>query len=507
MLNPNNQWMSKDVFYEENHGLTLDNHLPSLREACGLFGVYSNDDLDVSRLAYFGLYAVQHRGQEGCGIAVNDHGDIYGHKGLGLVPEVFTERVLDRLKGKISIGHTRYSTTGANLVENCQPLIVTYKNSRVALAHNGNLVNAVELRRDLENKGAIFQTSTDSEVIANLISRYRLQHESIEDVLKETIKTIQGSFSIVMLTPKRLIGIRDPHGFRPLCIGRLDNSYILASETCALDAVGAKFIRDVEPGEIVLIGENGIESIQTSHVKRHLCIFEHIYFARPDTFIDGASVYRSRLEAGRVLAIEHPVEADLVIGVPDSGLTSAIGFSRETGIPYGEGLIKNRYVGRTFIQPQQLQREQSVRIKLNALKDEVNGKRLVMVDDSIVRGTTSRNIVQMLKDAGAKEVHMRISSPPVMHPCHFGIDIASRSQLIAASHSVEEIRRFLGADSLGYLSVEGLLTCPKDNSNGGFCAGCFSGTYPVPVPSEGDKLSMENQRNYRQGSCGILDEE
>ncbi len=484
-----------------------DGQEEELHEACGLFGVYDNDDLDVSRLTYLGLYAVQHRGQEGCGMAVNDNGNIHGHKGLGLVPDVFTDRVLDRLSGKIAIGHTRYSTTGANSVENCQPLIVNYKNSRMALAHNGNLINAIALRRELEDRGGVFQTSTDSEVIANLISRYRLQSDSIEVVLAETMKAIQGSFAIVMMTPKRLIGMRDPLGIRPLCIGRLDNSYVLASETCALDTVGARFIRDVMPGEIVLIGENGISSVQVMEQPRKLCVFEHIYFARPDSFIDGASVYHSRIESGKRLALDHPVEADLVIGVPDSGLTAAIGFSRASGIPYGEGLIKNRYIGRTFIQPQQKQREQSVHIKYNALRDEIAGKRLVMIDDSIVRGTTSRNLVAMLKDAGATEVHMRISSPPVRFPCHFGIDIASRSQLIAASHSVEEIRRYLGADSLGYLSVEGLLTCPHDKQGGGYCAGCFTGEYPLSVPEEADKMAMEGIVLDRARGCALLDEE
>jgi amidophosphoribosyltransferase len=477
-----------------------------LREACGLFGVYDNDGLDTARLVYLGLYAVQHRGQEGCGIAVNDGGFIHGHKGLGLVPDVFTERVLDRLTGRMAIGHTRYSTTGANTVENCQPLIVNYKNSRVALAHNGNLVNAVALRRELEDQGAVFQTSTDSEVIANLISRYRLRFEGIEQVLAETMKTIQGAFALVMMTPKRLIGMRDPLGIRPLCIGRLDNSYVLASESCGLDTVGATYIRDVAPGEIVFIGETGIESLHVTAQPRRLCVFEHIYFARPDSFIDGASVYQARLEAGRCLARAYPVAADLVIGVPDSGITAAIGYSRESGIPYGEGLIKNRYVGRTFIQPQQKQREQSVHIKLNALRGEVAGKRVVMIDDSIVRGTTSRNIVAMLKDAGATEVHMRISSPPVRHPCHFGIDIASRSQLIAASHSVEEIQRFLGADSLGYLNLEDLVACPAGRPGDGFCTGCFTGEYPMEVPEETDKLAMETN-HPAQGACAALGEE
>lgn len=476
-----------------------------IHEACGLFGVYNNDKLDTARLAYFGLYAVQHRGQEGCGIAVNDNGSIYGHKGMGLVPDVFTEKVLDRLNGRIAIGHTRYSTTGGNLQENCQPLIVNYKKGRLALAHNGNLVNAGQLRRELEDEGAIFQSSTDSEVIANLISRYRIRYASIEEVLVQTMKTIRGAFALVIITPKRLVGMRDPWGLRPLCIGRLDNSYVLASESCALDSVGAKFIRDVEPGEIVFIGEDGIRSIRNVEKQPHrFCIFEHIYFARPDSFIDGASVYNARIRAGQRLAIEHPVEADLVFGVPDSGLTAAIGYARQSGIPYGEGLIKNRYIGRTFIQPQQEQREQSVRIKLNALRHEVAGKRVVMIDDSIVRGTTSRKLVTMLKEAGAREVHMRISSPPVIWPCYFGIDTPSRSQLIAASHTVEEIRRFLGADSLGYLSVEGLMQIPVGAPEGAFCNACFTGSYPMEVPAEGDKYVMESP--YDVGGDSGLDD-
>lgn len=479
-----------------------------IHEACGLFGVYSNDKLDTARLTYFGLYAVQHRGQEGCGIAVNDNGNIYGHKGMGLVPDVFSEKILDRLSGRIAIGHTRYSTTGGNTQENCQPLIVNYKQGRLALAHNGNLVNASALRRELEDSGGIFQSSTDSEVIANLISRFRIRYDNIEDVLINTMKVIRGAFAIVLITPKRLVGIRDPWGLRPLCIGRLDNSYILASESCALDSVGAKFIRDVEPGEIVLIGEDGIKSIKNIEEQPHrFCIFEHIYFARPDSFIDGASVYNARLRAGMQLAKEHPVEADLVIGVPDSGLTAAIGFSRESGIPYGEGLIKNRYIGRTFIQPQQEQREQSVRIKLNALRHEVKGKRIVMIDDSIVRGTTSRKLVAMLKDAGAKEVHMRISSPPVVYPCYFGIDTPSRSQLIAASHSVEEICGFLGADSLGYLSVAGLMEIPEGAPKGAFCNACFTGNYPMAVPEEASKHAMEYLDCEKCQDKGLMDKD
>ncbi|MCX7772300.1 MAG: amidophosphoribosyltransferase [Clostridia bacterium] len=463
-----------------------------IHEACGVFGVDNMDNIDVSRLVYFGLYSLQHRGQESCGIAVNDNGQITGHKGMGLVAEVFTEKVLDRLEGKAAIGHTRYSTTGGNSLENCQPLIVNYKDGRLALAHNGNLINASKIRLDLENHGAIFQTATDSEVIANLISRNGLKCKDIEEVLKKTMDVIEGSYALVIMTQKRLIGIRDPWGLRPLCIGKLGNSYILASETCALDAVGAEFIRDVLPGEIILIEEGQLRSVMYEHKKPHsFCIFEHIYFARPDSFIDGASIYRARLEAGRLLAIQHPAEADLVVGVPDSGLTAAIGFSRQSGIPYGEALIKNRYVGRTFIQPSQKLREQSVNIKLNALKEEVDGKRIVLIDDSIVRGTTTKKIVQMLKNAGAKEIHMRISSPPVLYPCYFGIDIASRDQLIAANHEIEDIREIIGADSLGFMTVEDILKTPVGAPPNSFCAGCFTGRYPMKVPKEANKFSLD----------------
>ncbi|HEX3029555.1 MAG TPA: amidophosphoribosyltransferase, partial [Clostridia bacterium] len=408
-----------------------DIRLDKLKEECGVFGIYDVDGHDVARTTYYALYALQHRGQESAGIAVNDEGTILYHKDMGLVPEIFNEVVLNHLKGKIAIGHVRYSTTGASLRENAQPMVIKYKNGQMALAHNGNLVNAEEKRNELEESGAIFQSTNDSEVIINLISRHRVTGGSIEDVLQKVISDIEGSYALVLLTPQKLIGVRDPLGIRPLAIGKLDNSYILASESCAFDAVGGEFIRDVNPGEIVLIDENGIKSIQTEVPKESkVCIFEYIYFARPDSFIDGASVHRARYEAGKRLAIEHPVEADLVIGVPDSGLTAAIGYSEQSGIPYGQGMIKNRYVGRTFIQPDQGQREKGVRIKLNAMKDSINGKRIVMIDDSIVRGTTSRRIVQMLKDAGATEVHMRVSSPPIKYSCYFGIDTPSRHQLV-----------------------------------------------------------------------------
>jgi amidophosphoribosyltransferase len=465
-----------------------------LREECGVFGIYNNDQHDVARLTYYALYSLQHRGQESAGIAVNDDGTILYHKDMGLVPEIFNEVVLNHLKGKIGIGHVRYSTTGGSYRENAQPMVIKYKNGQMALGHNGNLVNAGILRDKLEENGAIFQSTIDSEVILNLISRYRVSYESLEDALVKMMQDIKGSYALVILTPKRLIGIRDPLGIRPLCIGLIDNSYVLASETCALDAVGAEFVRDVNPGEIVLIGEDGLTSIQTEVPDiSKLCIFEFVYFARPDSFIDGASVHQARMEAGRRLAIEHPVDADLVIGAPDSGLTAALGFSMESGIPYGQGLLKNRYVGRTFIQPDQSKRETGVRIKFNAMKNAIEGKRIVMIDDSIVRGTTTKRIVQMLKDAGALEVHMRVSSPPIKFSCYFGIDTPSRKNLVASNHTIEEIGKMIGADSLGYLSLEGLLSTPI-GAKCGFCTACFYGNYPMDVPVDGDKYSC--------GGCG-----
>jgi amidophosphoribosyltransferase len=374
-------------------------------EECGVFGIYSNDNHDVARITYYALYALQHRGQESAGIAVNDRGTIVSQKDTGLVPEIFNDVVLNHLKGQISVGHVRYSTAGGR--ENVQPTVVKYKVGQLAIAYNGNLINAMELRADMEEYGAIFQTTSDTEVIANLISRFRISTDNIEHSLEKVIETIKGSYSVVMVTPKKLVGFRDPHGIRPLCLGKLDNSYILSSESCALDAIGASLIRDVNPGEIVVIDENGIKSIQTKASENsHLCIFEYVYFARPDSIIDGISVMEARIAAGKQLAIEHPVDADIVIGAPDGGLNAALGFSRQSGIPYGQGLLKNKYVGRTFIQPEQELRETGVRIKFNVIKAEIEGKRVVMVDDSIVRGTTTRRIVQMLKDAGAKEIPM-----------------------------------------------------------------------------------------------------
>ncbi len=471
------------------NGSNEDVMFGKLHEECGVFGVFDCDKYDVARMTYHGLYALQHRGQESAGIAVNDDGIILHHKDMGLVPEIFNEVVLNHLKGRIAIGHVRYSTTGASLRENAQPMVVKYKVGQLALAHNGNLVNAAELRSSMEENGAIFQTTSDTEVIANLISRHRVFSDNIEETLEKVMDTIKGSYAIVIVTPKRLVGIRDPHGIRPLCIGKIGNSHVLASESCALDAVGAELVRDVEPGEIVLIDADGIKSIKPKRKEdSHLCIFEFVYFARPDSVIDGASVLQARIEAGKKLAIEHPVEADVVIGAPDGGLNSALGYSRQSGIPYGQGLLKNRYVGRTFIQPEQGQRESGVRIKFNAMKSEIAGKRVVMVDDSIVRGTTTRRIVQMLKDAGAKEVHMRVSSPPYKFPCYFGIDISSSDQLMASKHTVSEICKKIGADSLGYLSLEGLLGIAPD-SKCGFCTACFNSQYPMDVPLEGNKFS------------------
>ena len=466
-----------------------------MHEACGVFGIYGDESLDVARLVYSGLYALQHRGQESCGIAVTDsEGAITGHKGMGLVAEAFTEKALDRLEGTLAIGHTRYSTTGGNTIENCQPLIVNYRDGRLALAHNGNLVNAWRIRAEMENTGAIFQTATDSEVIANLISRNGLKCRDLEEALIKTMEVIEGSFALILMTRNKLIGIRDPWGLRPLCLGKVGDAYVLASESCALDVVGAEFIRDVKPGEIVIIDGGEPRSVMGISGRPHrLCLLEHIYFARPDSFIDGASIYESRLEAGKLLAIQHPVDADVVVGVPDSGLTAAIGFSRQSGIPYGEALIKNRYVGRTFIQPNQKQREQSVKIKLNALRTEVYGKRIVLIDDSLVRGTTTKKIVQMLKNVGAKEVHMRISSPPIKFPCYFGIDTPSRQQLIAANHSVDEIRDIICADSLGYLSVEDIVKTPIGAPEDSFCTACFTGEYPMVVPEVADKFSLDNK--------------
>lgn len=460
-----------------------------LGEECGVFGIYDFDGEDVASTIYYGLFALQHRGQESCGIAVSDtagpKGKVLSAKDMGLLNEAFTPEILEKLKGDIGVGHVRYSTAGSSTRENAQPLVLNYVKGTLGLAHNGNLINAPELRRELEYTGAIFQTTIDSEVIAYHIARERLKAKTVEEAVGRAMKKIKGAYSLIVMSPRKLIGARDPFGFKPLCIGKRGNAYILASETCALDTVGASFIRDVEPGEIVTISpDQGIQSDKSMCIPREQharCVFEYIYFARPDSYIDGMSVYQSRILAGRFLAMDSPVEADLVVGVPESGNCAALGYSMESGIPYGQAFVKNGYVGRTFIKPKQKSRENSVQVKLNALREAVEGKRVIMIDDSIVRGTTSDRIVHMLREAGAKEVHMRVSAPPFLWPCYFGTDVPAREQLIAYNRSVDEICRMIGADSLGYLREERL---HEIVGNRGICKGCFTGKYPMEPPVE-----------------------
>ncbi len=471
-----------------NAPLSLDFEEDKFKDECGVFGVFSKENLDVSSITYYGLYALQHRGQESAGIVVSDGKELNGHKNMGLVSDIFNQKVLEELKGISAIGHVRYSTTGASHVNNAQPIIGKYKLGSIAIAHNGNLVNADIIRELLEDCGCVFQTSIDTEVILNLIARGG--KKGIEKAAVDAIQAIKGSYAIVILTQDKLIGVRDPNGIRPLCIGKVNDSYILSSESCALDSVGADFVRDVEPGEIVIIDEEGIRSVNfAERTKCETCAFEYIYFARPDSTIDGINVYESRVRTGKKLFEESPAEADIVIGVPDSGVAAAVGYAAASGIPYGIGFIKNKYVGRTFITPSQEMRERAVSVKLNPLKVNVKGKRVVIVDDSIVRGTTSRRLVETLRKAGAKEVHFRVSSPIVKYPCYFGIDTPYRSELIGANSTVEEIRQEIGAESLGYISMEGLIQSLEENK--GFCLGCFSGVYPVSAPMEAAKERLE----------------
>ncbi len=458
-----------------------------LGEECGVFGIYDFDGNDVASTIYYGLFALQHRGQESCGITVSDTNgpkrNINTYKGMGLCNEVFTPDILNGLKGDIGVGHVRYSTAGESTRENAQPLVLNYIKGTLGLAHNGNLINALELREELEQTGAIFQTTIDSEVIAYHIARERIHTATIEEAVMNAMRKIKGAYSLIVMSPRKLIGARDPYGFKPLCIGKRDNAYILASETCALDTIGAEFIRDVQPGEIVSITKDGIRSNCDMCLPKEQsarCIFEYIYFARPDSEIDGVSVYQSRIDAGKYLAKDSPVDADIVVGVPESGNAAALGYSLESGIPYGTAFVKNAYVGRTFIKPGQSSRESSVQIKLNVLREAVEGKRVIMIDDSIVRGTTSDRIVGMLRDAGAKEVHVRISSPPFLWPCYFGTDIPAREQLIAYNRSVNEICQIIGADSLGYLREERLAEMVKGLP---ICKGCFTGRYPMEPPT------------------------
>lgn len=465
-----------------------DGVMSKLHEECGVFGIYDFDGGNVASSVYYGLLALQHRGQESCGIAVGDTDGprkVVTHKGMGLVNEVFTPEILENMQGDIGIGHTRYSTAGSSTRENAQPLVLNYIKGTLAVAHNGNLINAPELRRELEYSGAIFQTTIDSEVIAYHIARARVHSASAEEAVSKAMNKIQGAYSLVVMSPRKLIGARDPYGFRPLCIGKRDNTYILASETCALHTIGAEFVRDVEPGEIVSISpKHGIVSDRSHCIpkqKEARCIFEYIYFARPDSHIDGISVYNSRIMAGKYLAMDSPVEADLVVGVPESGNAAALGYSLQSGIPYGTAFVKNSYIGRTFIKPKQSNRESSVSVKLSVLKEAVCGKRVIMIDDSIVRGTTSDRIVRMLREAGATEVHMRVSSPPFLYPCYFGTDVPARDQLIAYNRSIEEIRQVIGADTLAYLNLNRL----GDMVDGlPHCQGCFTGKYPLDPPKE-----------------------
>ena len=466
----------------------------SIHEECGVFGVISPNTFEIASVVYYGLYALQHRGQESCGIVVNDDGVFTSHKDLGLVGEVFHHNVLSSLPdGQIAVGHVRYGTTGGTNRNNCQPIQVNHRKGKMAIAHNGNLSNAAELRDSLEMSGAIFHTTSDTETIAYIVTKERLSSGSIEDAVSRAMDILDGAYSLVLMSSQKLICARDPYGFRPLCYGKTaDEMYVVASESSALKAVGAELIRDVMPGEILVFDGATVVS-RTEHCGKRdkkLCSFEYIYFARPDSVIDGISVHLARFRAGEILAKHHPIAADVVIGVPDSGLDAALGYSKESGIPYAMGLIKNKYIGRTFISPGQSGRLDQVKIKLSAIEESVKGKRVVLVDDSIVRGTTSGRIVKLLRDAGASEIHMRISAPPFLHPCYYGTDIDSEEHLIACKHSVSEIADIIGADSLGYLPVKELETMI---GNKDYCSACFDGCYPTSIPSDTRKDRFEQK--------------
>lgn len=471
--------------------------MSNLREECGVFGVYSPTPCDVAGTTYYGLFALQHRGQESCGIVVNDDGVFTSYKDVGLVNDVFTPENLARLgEGNISVGHVRYGTTGGNDRSNAQPIVVNHVKGRMALAHNGNLVNSGELRRSLELEGSIFHTTSDTEVISYLITKARLTAPSIEQAINAAMNKLKGAYSLVIASPSKLIAVRDEHGFRPLCCGKTeDGRYIVASESCALDAVGATLIRDIRPGEILVFDKNGIRSIEDHCGKapHTLCVFEYIYFARPDSVIEGCCVHSARMRAGAFLALEHPVQADVVIGVPDSGIDAAIGYSRQSGIPYELGFIKNKYIGRTFIAPGQKSREDKVKIKLNPVSEVVKGKRVVLIDDSIVRGTTSARIVKLLREAGATEIHMRVSAPAFTNPCYYGTDIDSKENLIACKHTVSEIAKLIGVDSLGYLGLESAKQMAKGVNGSGYCTACFDGVYPTEIPSAPMKNRFETK--------------
>ena len=456
-----------------------------------MFGIYSEKPVDAAKISYYGLYALQHRGQESCGIVVGNSCGFYSHKDIGLVNDVFSDGVIASFpQGNLAVAHVRYGTTGAGIRSNCQPIEVNHQKGYLALAHNGNLSNGDELRSWLELSGAIFHTTSDTETIAYIVTRERLKTSSIEEALCKAMYTLDGAYSLILMSSQKLICARDPRGFRPLCFGRAaDGSYIVASESCAITAVSGTFIRDVEPGEILVFSKEGLKSIKEHCGKKEksLCVFEYIYFSRPDSVVDGISVHDARLKAGEVLAMTHPADADLVIGVPDSGLDAALGYSRYSGIPYGIGLIKNKYIGRTFIDPGD--RMDKVKIKLSVVKSEVCGKRIVLVDDSIVRGTTSTQIVELLREAGAKEIHMRISAPPFMYPCYYGTDIDSKENLIACRYTPEETAKIIGADTLGYLPADRLCCLAGGNF---YCSACFEGIYPTYIPEETEKNRFEH---------------
>ena len=459
--------------------------MSEIKEACGVMGIFSNDELNLPKEMYYGLFALQHRGQESCGMAVSNNGVVNSYKDMGLVNEVFDDAKIAELQGQIGIGHCRYSTTGNSEAKNAQPLTMNFVKGTLSIAHNGNLANADEIRNKLmEEQGAVFHTSTDSEIFAYLIAKKEVETHLLEVAIRQATEMVSGAYALLVMGSKKLVGIRDPFGLKPLCLSKKGNSYILASESCAIESIGGTVIRDVEPGEIIVIDKDGYTSHkrETRPEKYRPCIFEYIYFARPDSIIDNQSVYESRFLAGRILAERYPVEADVVMPVPDSGIDAAIGYADGSGIPYGVGLIKNRYIGRTFIQPDQVQREEAVRIKLNVLKHSVEGKRVVLVDDSMVRGTVSRGIIKMLKKAGAKEVHMRITAPPFVWPCFFGVDLPEKKQLAACNNTIEEIRQNLNADSLGFFKIEDLPRIIPNCKLDGFCDACFTGNYPVPVP-------------------------
>ena len=463
---------------------------------CGVFGIFGHPH--AAQMTYYGLYALQHRGQESAGIVTCDAGRFRDHRGMGLVSQIFNSKTLETLAGTMAIGHTRYSTTGSSHLRNAQPLTGNCRLGQIAIAHNGNLTNAAKVRDELEAQGQMFQTTVDSEIILNLLAQPTLHGQ--DNNLVETVRRIEGAYSLAILTERELIGVRDPHGFRPLSLGKLGNAWVLASETCAFDLIQAKFVRDVEPGEIVIIDKNGLRSIQAfpEQERRAFCIFEYVYFARPDSTIANRNVYKVRVEMGRQLAREHPIGADLVIPVPDSGNCAALGYSLESGISYEMAFVRNHYVGRSFLQPSQLIRDLDVRVKLNLISELVRGKRVIVVDDSIVRGTTSKVRVNNLKEAGAKEVHVMVSCPPHMHPCVYGIDFPDRSKLMAANHSQEEIRQYLNADSLSYLSQEGMVKA-TGLPGSAFCMACYDGDYPVPYDPLVDKHIMERRKDQAQG--------